>query len=221
MENGEERKGVKYPKGFAFVQFLHEESVDYAIRLLDGVKLNDRPLKVRIAEDHSSRSQSDTKPSPLVTNHYDMKGSRNPPILSPPQHAMSTPVHTMLYHNTPNSHISPQMVGSHHQFIPLGAEPGFRMDHHNSKMHEMRINRHDHPRWVQEDTRQNLSSYHQRNVRDRSPHRYEHNEDARKRDRERHPPVLHQRTVSYHPGMYHSPSQQPHPSGHSRRWSHH
>lgn len=35
------------PKQFAFVNFKHEESVPYGLRLLNGIKLYGRPMRIQ------------------------------------------------------------------------------------------------------------------------------------------------------------------------------
>ncbi|NXP66961.1 RBM7 protein, partial [Chloropsis cyanopogon] len=50
------------PKQFAFVNFKHEESVPYGLRLLNGIKLYGRPMRIQFRSG-SSHAAQDINPS--------------------------------------------------------------------------------------------------------------------------------------------------------------
>ncbi|XP_075696249.1 RNA-binding protein 7 [Rhinoderma darwinii] len=63
-------------KSFAFVNFKHEESVPYAMNLLNGVKLFGRPLKIqyRSGSSHSSQDANNAASSPQGNSGFSGNG---------------------------------------------------------------------------------------------------------------------------------------------------
>ena len=107
------RENVKYPKGYAFVQFLHEESVEYASQLLGGITLYGKQIRVSPAG-----RQEEQTPSPVT--------GRTPngiPLLQSPVDSQQMPASSLqgrpspMYppsgplYSTPHP-ISPQLSGS-------------------------------------------------------------------------------------------------------------
>ncbi|NWX36227.1 RBM7 protein, partial [Notiomystis cincta] len=81
------------PKQFAFVNFKHEESVPYGLRLLNGIKLYGRPMRIQFRSG-SSHAAQDINPScsplgaagtnPLGMPHPASSCSRVPDVVAAP-----------------------------------------------------------------------------------------------------------------------------------------
>ncbi|XP_064325950.1 splicing regulator RBM11 isoform X2 [Phalacrocorax carbo] len=86
------------PKSFGFVCFKHEESVHYAIALLNGIRLYGRPIKVqyRFGSSHSSELSSPTHGFENYIDLYSPSYRYQEPYRNPPFPVTPFPVSNSL-----------------------------------------------------------------------------------------------------------------------------
>ncbi|XP_074958087.1 splicing regulator RBM11 isoform X3 [Phalacrocorax aristotelis] len=86
------------PKSFGFVCFKHEESVHYAIALLNGIRLYGRPIKVqyRFGSSHSSELNSPTHGFENYIDLYSPSYRYQEPYRNPPFPVTPFPVSNSL-----------------------------------------------------------------------------------------------------------------------------
>ena len=159
-----------YPKGYAFVQFLHEESVDYASSLMNGIKLYGKRLRVAPAgQDRATpKQESPMSVHSRMPNLHSSNGTNSsltslegtsprPSVLSTPP-SLSTPV---LSHQP----IGPGYVPLNDHSPSVDGHHSLATQHHtNPRLHETRAHATDHPPWLRDETRRNLSHYHERHI---------------------------------------------------------
>ncbi|NWZ33713.1 RBM7 protein, partial [Brachypodius atriceps] len=130
------------PKQFAFVNFKHEESVPYGLRLLNGIKLYGRPMRIQFRSG-SSHAAQDINPScsqlggpgtsPLGMPHPASNCSRVPDGMASPGFASSLQRQAVVRAHTHRHWLwkytfGPQFGGKYEQ--PSFAPPGYPHSFH-------------------------------------------------------------------------------------------
>ena len=164
-----------YSKGYAFIQFLHEESVDYASYLMNGITLYGKKLRVSPAgqdkANHNHRSPASVQPAQDGRNYHGNSVNGIASSFSPSNSQFLRPSPL----NSPSPSRPPSLLckAPHGPgFVPLNnISPSFNgqydlygQNHINPRLHEARVHARDHPQWLRDETRRNLSHYHEQRM---------------------------------------------------------
>ncbi|NXQ27057.1 RBM7 protein, partial [Alaudala cheleensis] len=127
------------PKQFAFVNFKHEESVPYGLRLLNGIKLYGRPMRIQFRSG-SSHAAQDNNPScsqlgavgtnPPGMPHPASNCSRVPDVMASPGFPSSLQRQAVVRAQMNSARQQPQFGGKYEQ--PGFAPPGYPHSFHSA-----------------------------------------------------------------------------------------
>ena len=120
VEVGGTRESIRYPKGYAFVQFLHEESVEYACQLMSGIMLYGKKLRVCPAEQqepHTPSPMAARSPNglPILQLPVNLQQSSAASVQGrpSPMHPPSGPLYSSVHPSSPQ--ISGTSAAQHYQ----------------------------------------------------------------------------------------------------------
>ncbi|NXD03935.1 RBM7 protein, partial [Certhia familiaris] len=124
------------PKQFAFVNFKHEESVPYGLRLLNGIKLYGRPMRIQFRSG-SSHAAQDVNPScsqlginPPGMPHPASNCSRVPDGMATPGYPSSLQRQAVVRAHTHRHRLGGQLGGLWAYEQPGFAPPGYPHSFH-------------------------------------------------------------------------------------------
>ncbi|NWR49946.1 RBM7 protein, partial [Regulus satrapa] len=144
------------PKQFAFVNFKHEESVPYGLRLLNGIKLYGRPMRIQFRSG-SSHAAQDTNPS---CSQLGAAGANPPGMPHPASNCSRYESHqhgsvgwSWTWHGSPCSWLPPSAVW---RFFPRFGDPDYgrgKRDEYgfDERGHEAEHHHHHHHRGGREE----------------------------------------------------------------------